>query len=132
MAIQERVITYSVRVDRTDLGEYTRLLQLRLESGTVARLEFDPQPPADWLQFSTGVSTISMTKDQFSDAYQVLRTEESLFCTAINLFGIRVGAVHTKLDLSLGDPAHPAYQENSLEALVVRANKEKEVTQEVT
>lgn len=98
MAIQERVITYSVRVDRTDLGEYTRLLQLRLESGTVAWLEFDPQPPADWLHFSTGVITISMTEDQFADVYQMLRTEESVFCTAIDLFGIRVGAVHTKLD----------------------------------
>ena len=29
---------------------------------------------------------------------QMLRTEESVFCTAIDLFGIRVGAVHTKLD----------------------------------
>jgi hypothetical protein len=123
MAIQERVITHSVRVTRTDFGEYTRLLQLRLESGTVARLEFDPQPPTDWLQFTPGTITISMFEDQFADTYQMLRTEESVFCTAINLFGIRVGAVHTNLDLSLGDPAHPAYQETSLEAVIVRANE---------
>lgn len=105
MAIEERIITYSVRVDQTDLGEYTRLPQLRLESGTVARLEFDPQPPADGVRFAPGLITISMTEDQFADAYQMLLSEQAVFCTAINLFGIRVGAVHTKLDLSLGDPA---------------------------
>ena len=42
-----------------------------------------------------------MMEHQFADAYQVLRAEESVFCTAINLFGIRVDVVHTKLDLSL-------------------------------
>lgn len=121
MAIQERVITYSVRVDRTDLGAYTRLLEVRLESGTIGRFEFDPQPPADWLQFSTGAFTVSMAEPQFADAYQILRSEESMFCTAINLFGIRVAAIHTALDLTLGDPAHPAYREDSMEAVVVRA-----------
>jgi hypothetical protein len=126
MTLQERVITYNVRVDRTDFGAYTRLLEVRLESGTIGRFEFDPQPPGDWLQFSTGAFIVSMAEAQFADAYQILRSEQSVFCTAINLFGIRVGAIHTALDLTQGDPAHPAYREDSMEAVIVRAQRQAE------
>jgi hypothetical protein len=104
------------------------LLQLRLESGTIARLEFDPQPPTDGLQFSPGAIMISIMEDQFADAYQMLRTEESAFCTTINLFGIRVGAVH-RARSDRGRPGTPLPIDNSIEALAVRANDQNATAQ---
>ena len=46
-----------------------------------------------------------------------------LLC-ALTLFGFQVGAVHTELDLSKGEPTGEGYQDTSLEALVVRAQKQ--------
>ena len=56
----------------------------------------------------------------FDGVYHILQTENPAFCTALNL---QIGAVHTELDLSMGEPTGEGYQNNSLEALIVRARK---------
>jgi hypothetical protein len=126
MAIAERVTSYNVRVTQTNFLPYTRVVQLRLESGTTVFIGFVAVRPIDWLQFGTGTITIYMTTDQYDDVYHLLQTEDPVFCTAINLFGLQVGAVHTELDLSIGEPTGEGYQDGSLEALVVRAQRETE------
>jgi hypothetical protein len=97
---------------------------MRLESGTTVYIGFPQVRPADWLQFSPGTITIYMTADQYDDVYHVLQTEDPVFCTALDLFGLQVGAVHTELDLSIGEPTGEGYQDQSLEALIVRARRE--------
>ena len=47
-----------------------------------------------------------------------------MFFTALNLFGLQVGAVHSELDLSLGEETAEGYEDQSLEALIVRARKQ--------
>jgi hypothetical protein len=71
-----------------------------------------------------------MTADQYDDVYHILQTERPAFCTALDLFGLQVGAVHTQLDLSIGEPAAAGYQERSLEALVIRAQKHRAGSEE--
>ena len=121
MAIAERILSYSARVIRTNYLDHTRQLTLKLESGTVVWLLFPPVQPVNWLQFSSGQITISMTAADYDDVYHLLQTEKPVFCTALNLFGLEVGSVHTELDLSLGEPTGEGYADQSLEALVVRA-----------
>jgi hypothetical protein len=121
MAIAERVISYNARVIQTNFLPYTRVVGLKLESGTTVFIGFVAVRPIDWLQFGTGTITISMTLDQYDDVYHLLQTEDPAFCTAIDLFGLQVGAVHTELDLTIGEPTGEGYQDGSLEALIVRA-----------
>ena len=45
-----------------------------------------------------------MTADGFADVYHILQTESPVYFTALDLFGLQVGAVHTQLDLSEGEP----------------------------
>src|SRR5580765_2198270 len=121
MAIAERITSYNVRVTQTNFLPYTRVVQLELESGTTVFIGFVAVRPIDWLLFGTGTITIYMTTDQYDDVYHLLQTEDPVFCTAIDLFGLQVGAVHTELDLSMGEPTGEGYQDGSLEALIVRA-----------
>jgi hypothetical protein len=62
-----------------------------------------------------------MTAADYDDVYHLLQTEDPVFCTALNIFGLQVGAVHTELDLSRGEPTGEGYRDGSLEALIVRA-----------
>jgi hypothetical protein len=124
MAIAERVTSYNVRVTQTNFLSYTRLILMKLESGTTVYIGFPPVRPVDWLQFSPGTITIYMTADQYDDVYHILQTEDPAFCTAIDLLGLQVGAVHTELDLSIGEPTGEGYQDQSLEALIVRARRQ--------
>ncbi|TVZ04968.1 hypothetical protein EAS64_10075 [Trebonia kvetii] len=66
-----------------------------------------------------------MTADEYNDVYHILQTEAPAFCTAleIEVIGLKVGAVHTQLDLSIGEPTGEGYQDQSLEAFAVRAQK---------
>lgn len=54
-----------------------------------------------------------------------------MFFTALKLFGNEVGAVHTELDLSIGEPTGEGYDDQSLEALIVLARKEPASTEGV-
>jgi hypothetical protein len=123
MAIAERVTSYNVRVSQTNFLTFTRAITLSLESGTTVFIGFPDVRPLDWLQFGTGSITIFMTRDDYDDVYHILQTEDPVFCTAIDLFGLQVGAVHTELDLSIGEPTGEGYQDQSLEALIVRARQ---------
>ena len=124
MAIAERITSYSARVIQTNYLSYTRLITMKLESGTTVFIGFPEVRPTDWLQFAPSAITISMTADEYDDVYHILQTEKPVFCTALDLFGLQVGAVHTELDLSIGEPTGEGYQDQSLEALIVRAQNQ--------
>ncbi|MGE5292678.1 MAG: hypothetical protein ACM3ML_36905 [Micromonosporaceae bacterium] len=126
MAIAERITSYTVWVAQTSYLGYTRVITLKLESGTTVYIGFPKDRPADWLQFpAPGAINLYMTADQYDDVYHILQTEDPAFCTAIDgsVLGLQVGAVHTQLDLSIGEPTGEGYQDHSLEALIVRAQK---------
>lgn len=123
MAIAEQIATYSVWVAQTDYLTYTRVINLRLATGTTVYIGFPETRPADWLQISPGAINIFMTADQYDNVYHMLQTEDPVFCTALDLFGMQVGAVHTELDLSIGEPTGEGYRDQSLEALIIRARK---------
>jgi hypothetical protein len=126
MPIAEQITSYTSWVAQTNYLDYTRVITLRLESGTIVYIGFPPDRPADWLQFpAPGTVNIFMTADQYDDVYHILQTEDPAFCTAIDggVLGLQVGAVHTQLDLSIGEPTGEGYHDHSLEALVVRAQK---------
>jgi hypothetical protein len=128
MALMERITSYNVRVLQTNYLDYTQIISLKLESGTTVYIGFPEVRPADWLQLPPelppGLINIFMTADQYDDVYHILQTEDPVFCTAINLEGFQIGAVHTELDLSIGEPTGEGYQDQSLEALIVRAQKQ--------
>ncbi len=123
MAIAERIVSYAAWVAQTDYLKHTRALTMKLESGTTVYIGFPDIRPNDWLQFPPGAINIYMTADQYDDVYHILQTERPAFCTALDLFGLQIGAVHTQLDLSIGEPTGEGYQDQSLEALVVRARQ---------
>jgi hypothetical protein len=124
MAIAERITSYSARIIQTNYLSYTRLITMKLESGTTVFIGFPEVRPNDWLQFAPSAITLYMTADEYDDVYHILQTEKPVFCTAIDLFGLQVGAVHTQLDLSIGEPTGEGYQDQSLEALILRAQNQ--------
>jgi len=100
MPIEDKVVKYSVYVAHSDFVDFQRSIDLRLESGGTAFIHFPQNPPSDWLQFNGLCTTLYMAEDEFADVYHLLQTENPVFFTALNLFGIRVGAVHMQLDLT--------------------------------
>src|SRR5436309_266882 len=80
-------------------------IELGLELAGTPTLVFPKHPPEDWLQFEGSHTTVFMAQDEFADVYHVLQTESPVFFTALNLSGIRVGSVHTKIDLAAGQTA---------------------------
>jgi hypothetical protein len=67
-----------------------------------------------------------MPASEFDDVYHLLQTESPVFFTAIDLFGIEVGAVHTELDLDEGEPTGEGDEDHtqSLVALIRKAKRE--------
>jgi hypothetical protein len=123
MAIADRIVTYSASVNQTNFNSFDRNLRLSLESGGTAFIAFPAVRPPQFLVFNGSSTTLFMTVDQYPDVYHLLQTEDPVFFTAIDLFGLVVGAVHTELDLSLGEETGEGYDDQSLEAIVVRARK---------
>jgi hypothetical protein len=124
MAIAERIRSYSIWVGQTNYLQHSRTIRLSLESGTTVYIGFPQVRPVNWLVFGTGTINVYMTADQYADVYHLLQTEDPVFFTAIILLGFRVGAVHSQLDLSLGEETGEGYDDQSLEALIVRAQKQ--------
>jgi hypothetical protein len=128
MVVNERITSYTVAVAQTDYLNWTRAVSLKLESGTRVYIEFSEVRPDDWLQLPpqvpAGSAMIFMTVDQYADVYHILQTEDPAFCTAVNAGGEKYGGVHTELDLSIGEPTGEGYQDQSLEAMIVRAQKQ--------
>ena len=124
MPIFDRTTRHSVSVLRSNLHDASRSLNLRLESGGTASISFVRTPPDDFLRFSGSATHLFMTTDQFDDVYRVLRHESPVFFTALDLFGIKVGHVHSELDLDdAGMPASGDPDPRSLEALVRHARR---------
>jgi hypothetical protein len=125
MAIEDKVETYSVRIAQDNFLNIFRSVRLSLESGGTAFIAFPKVRPANWLELNGASTNLFMTEDQFDDVYRVLQTESPVFFTALNLFGLQIGAVHTELDLGIGEPPGEGETDaQSLEALVRRARSE--------
>ena len=134
MAIADKVERYEVYIDQNNFVDYYRSIRLSLESGGTAFIGFPEVRPANWLQFSGSSVTLFMTADQFTDVYHLLQSEAPVFVTAIDLFGLEVGAVHTELDLSQGEPPGEGDEDHTqnLVALIRRAKQETKGTAAVT
>jgi hypothetical protein len=126
VAIAEPITSYSTWVGQTNYLAWTRVIRLSLESGTTVYIGFPETRPVNWLTFGQGFVNVAMTADEYPDVYHLLQTEKPVFCTAMNLLGLQVAAVHTELDLKLGEPTGEGYVDTSLEALVVRARRDAE------
>lgn len=126
MAIADKIETYEVHIAQNNFLDYNRSIRLSLESGGTAFIAFPAVRPADWLQFSGNSTVLYMTLDEFTDVYHLLQSEAPVFFTAIDLFGLEIGAVHTELDLAEGEPPGEGDEDHtqSLAALVRRAQKE--------
>lgn len=126
MPIFDKVIRYSVSVfRRSGVGPpSTRQIRLTLESGGTASIDFMRTVPNNFLTFSGSATALFMTTDQFTDVYKVLQSESPVFFTALDLFGIRIGSVHTELDLSRGEtPGEGDRDPQSLESLILQARQ---------
>jgi hypothetical protein len=124
MAIADQIETYSIQVLQTNYLDTTRVIRLSLASGGTAYIGFPAVRPANWLQFSGNSVTLSMTSADFDDVYRLLQTESPCFLTALDFFGLQVGAVHTELNLAEGEhTGEGEHDPDSLEALVVRARR---------
>jgi hypothetical protein len=123
MPLFDKIVTYSVSVFHNDILDHDRQIRLKLKSGGTALIGFPAQRPPDWLQFSGSSTTLYLTAADYDDVYHVLQTERPVFFTAINLLGIRAGAVHTELDLNAGETPGEGETDPSLEALIRRAMK---------
>ena len=129
MPVQDRIVKYSVYIAHNDIADFQRVIDLELASGGTATIAFPENPPDDWLQFKGSQTTLYMARDEFADVSRLLKAESPfipIFFTALNLFGIRVGAVHTELDLTqsprpaLGSEEVP----RTLQDFVRRANEQ--------
>jgi hypothetical protein len=129
MPVQDKVVKYSIYVAHNDIPDFQRVIDLRLESGSTATIAFPKAPPNDWLQFNGPHTTLYMMQDEFADVRRLLETESPffpIFFTALNFVGIRVGAVHTELDLNQGEGPASIGEEGpqTLQDFIRRANKQ--------
>ena len=90
--------------------------------------------PPNWLQFYGNDIVLYMTVDQFTDVYHLLQSEAPVFVTALSFFGLDVGAVHTELDLSKGEPPGEGDEDHTqdLVSVIRRAKKAAEAGNAVT
>jgi len=125
MAIADKVERYEVYIDQNNYVDYYRLIRLSLESGGTAFIGFPAVRPPNWLQFNGNSTTLYMTADEFTDLYHLLQSEAPVFFTALDFFGLEVGAVHTELDLSQGEPPGEGDEDHTqnLATLIRRAKK---------
>ena len=128
MAIADKVEKYEVFIDQNNFVDYYRSIRLSLESGGTAFIGFPAVRPVDWLQFDGSATTLYMTADEFTDVYHLLQSEAPVFFTALDLWGFEVGAVHTELDLSQGEPPGEGDEDHTqnLASLIRRAKQEAE------
>lgn len=124
MALAERITTYTARIIQTNYLDFTRLLIVELEFGSRVDFRFTDAVPADWLRIDQTSVAVYLASDRYKDVYHLLQTENPVFCTVGNFFGLQIGSVHTELDLARGEPTGEGYDDRSLEAVVVRARAE--------
>ncbi|WP_202843904.1 hypothetical protein [Luteimonas saliphila] len=123
MPISDPITSYSVSVVRSNLHEITRQARLQLESGGSATVSFVATLPAEFVRFTNAGTSLFMTNDQFEDVHALLRGDEPAFFTALDLFGLRVGSVHSRLADAGATRSEDAGGSNSLEALIDHARR---------
>jgi hypothetical protein len=134
MAIADKVERYEVYIGQNNYVDYYKSIRLSLESGGTAFIGFPAVRPVDWLQFNGSSTTLFMTADEFTDVYHLLQSEAPVFFTALDLWGFEVGAVHTELDLSQGEPPGEGEEDHTqnLATLIRRAKQEADAGAVVT
>jgi len=134
MAIADKVERYEVYIGQNNYVDYYKSIRLNLESGGTAFIGFPAVRPVDWLQFNGSLTTLFMTADEFTDVYHLLQSEAPVFFTALDLWGFEVGAVHTELDLSQGEPPGEGEEDHTqnLATLIRRAKQEADAGAVVT
>ena len=134
MAIADKVERYEVYIGQNNYVDYYKSIRLSLESGGTAFIGFPAVRPVDWLQFNGSLTTLFMTADEFTDVYHLLQSEAPVFFTALDLWGFDVGAVHTELDLSQGEPPGEGEEDHTqnLATLIRRAKQEADAGAVVT
>lgn len=105
MAISERVTNYSVAQLKNDIVDYQQLVQLTTETGGHVTIAFPGNPPAEWLTFNGGATTVYLQSGEFDRVHHLLQTEAPLFFTALNLFGLRAFSLSTGTELPGEGPA---------------------------
>lgn len=123
MPISDPITWYSVSVVRSNLHDITRQARLQLESGGSATVSFVATLPADFLEFTDAGTSLFMTDDQFEDVHTLLRDDEPAFFTALDLFGIRVGSVHSRLGDAGATRGEHTGGSSSLESLIDHARR---------
>ena len=122
MPLMDRIDSYSVYISQNNYLTYDRSIRLKLASGSTAFIGFEKVRRANWLVFANGTTTMYMPIDQFDEVYHLVQTESPVFITAIRLFGLEVGAVHTELDLDFAEPTGEGTTDiQSLEEFILRA-----------
>lgn len=123
MPISDPITSYSVSVLRSNLHDITRQARLQLESGGSATVSFVATLPVDFLKFAEGGTSLFMTEDQFDDVHALLRGGQPAFFTALDLLGLRVGSVHSRLVDPGATRGGNAGGSNSLESLIDHARR---------
>ena len=124
MPIADKVMKYSVAVLHNNVLDESRQIRLVLQSGGRATITFVDSLPSNWLQFFGSQTSLYLRAEQFTDAYHLLQSEAPTFFTALDIFGIKVGSVHTELELSSGEPpGEGEHDAQSLPALVRQARR---------
>jgi hypothetical protein len=134
MAIADKIETYEVHIAQNNFLDYNRSIRLSLESGGTAFIAFPAVRPVNWLQINGNSTVLYMTLDEFTDVYHLLQSEAPVFFTALDLWGFEVGAVHTELDLSQGEPPGEGDEDHTqnLATLIRRAKQEADAGAVVT
>src|SRR5450755_3054678 len=93
VAIHEKVIAHAVTAVRLNIQglDYKYIIRVTLESNWKVFMYFVPNPPADnYLTFDTPTRTAKafMFESQYAPIYHILQSESTVFCTAIDLFGV--------------------------------------------
>jgi hypothetical protein len=129
MPLMEKIDTYSVSVAQNNFLDYYRTIRLSLDSGETAFIAFPKVRPQNWLEITAAYTNLYMTADEFGDVYHLLQTENPVFFTALKVLGLEAAAVHTELDLSVGEPTGEGDEDpRSLEALILRARERVDVS----
>ncbi len=89
MPIHERVKSYSVTELQSNVVDYRHVVRLTLESGHPVFIGFPPVVPDPPFTVSGTGTTAYLPADEFDRVWRMLQSEQPLFFTALDLFGLR-------------------------------------------
>ncbi|MGN6300705.1 MAG: hypothetical protein ACTHN8_06370 [Angustibacter sp.] len=88
MAINERITSYSVTELESNVVSYRHVVRLTLESGERVFIGFPPVVPTPPFTTSASGTTAFMPAEEFDRVWRLLQTEQPVFFTALDLFGL--------------------------------------------